>query len=131
MQANSFAELTEAKRSRHPVRLNVVTDERLVWASVQAPRSHRNLGFRFRRARMLSQVLCPGGDEHFGPECPGIFQILLDAVKKSAIPQKDQTKLFNQRKEFFPVFRTNDEFYSDRDGPVIGLRCQREIVRSL
>ena len=37
-----------------------------------------------------------------------MFEILVDAEKKSAVTQKDQSILFDQRKEFLLVFRTDD-----------------------
>ena len=85
-----FSEPTEAERSRHPVRLNVVTNGRLFVARVHPPRSLRDLGFCFRCACMLPHVLCPRGYQHFSPKCVGIFQALVDPEKKCAIPQKDQ-----------------------------------------
>jgi hypothetical protein len=35
-----------------------------------------------------------------------MFEALADA--ESAVTQKDQPILFDQRKEFFPIFRTDD-----------------------
>jgi hypothetical protein len=85
-----------------------MTHNRLFVACVHRPRSLDKVGFDFRHAGMLSQVLRPRAYEHFCPESAGMFEVLVDAEKKSAVAQKDQPKLFGQRKEFFPVFRTND-----------------------
>src|SRR5260221_1183212 len=130
-ECEPFPELTEAKRSRQPVRLKVMTHNRLFVARVHRPHSFSKFGFCFRHACMLSQVLCPRAHQHFCPEGSRMFEVLVDAEKKSAVAQKDQPKLFDRRKVFFPVFRTNYGFHRDHDGPVVRLRRQRKIVRGL
>ena len=77
-------------------------------ACVHRPRPLDKLGFGFRHACKLSQMLRPRAYEHFCPESAGMFEVLVDAEKKSAVAQKDQPKLFDQLEEFLPVFRMND-----------------------
>jgi hypothetical protein len=48
-------------------------------------------------------MLRPRGYEHLCSESAWMFEVLGDAEKKSAVTQKDQSILFDQRKEFFPV----------------------------
>jgi hypothetical protein len=85
-----------------------VTHNRLFVACVHRQHSLDKLGFGFRDACKLPEMLRPRAYEHFCPESAGMFEVLVDAEKKSAVAQKDQSKLFDQRKEFFPVFRRND-----------------------
>jgi hypothetical protein len=85
-----------------------VTHNRLFVACVHRPHPLDNLGFGFRHALKLSQMLRPRAYEHFCPESAGMFEVLVDAEKKSPVAQKDQPELFDQRKEFFPFFQTND-----------------------
>src|ERR1700751_31161 len=103
-----FLELTEAKWSPKPLGRKVVTHNRLFIPCVHRPHSLDKLGFGFRHACKLPQMLRPRAYEHFCSESAGMFEVLVEAEKKSAVPQKDQSKLFDQRKEFFPVIRTND-----------------------
>ena len=105
-----------------------MTHNRLLVACVHRPHALDKLGFGFRHACILSQMLCPRAYEHFCPESTGMFEVLVDAEKKSAVAQKDQPKLFNQRKEFFLVFGTNDQLPRDRDGSVVRFWGQREFV---
>src|SRR6266436_10434869 len=68
LECEPFPELTEAKRSRQPVRLKVMTHNRLFVARVHRPHSVSKFGFCFRHACMLSQVLCPIAHQHFCPD---------------------------------------------------------------
>jgi hypothetical protein len=68
----------------------------LVWAGVQVPGSLGDCCFCFRRAGVLTDVFSPRRDQHFRSKRSGIFQVLVHPVQKSAVPQKDQTKLFSQ-----------------------------------
>ena len=77
-------------------------------ACVHRPDALDKLGFGFRPPCKLSQMLRPRAYEHFCPESAGMFEVLVDAEKEGPVAQKDQPKLFDQRKEFFPVFRRND-----------------------
>ena len=131
MRFTFFPELSETQRGRHPVGLNVVTHDRLLIAGMQIPRALGNFDFRLSRSGMLSDMVRPRGDQHFGPEGSRIFQALVDAVEKSAIAQEDQTQLFNQQKILFAILGTNHGLHSDRDWPIIGLRHQWKIVRGL
>jgi hypothetical protein len=53
--------------------------------NVHPPHSLQNLTFGFRCACVLQQMLCPRAYALFDPEHRGIFQALVDIVKKSAI----------------------------------------------
>src|SRR5260370_27163064 len=101
LECEPFPELTEAKRSRQAVRLKVMTHNRLFLTPVHRPHSFSKFGFCFRHACMLSHVLCPRGHQHFCPEGSWSFEVLLDAVKKSAVAQKAQPNLFDRRKAVF------------------------------
>jgi hypothetical protein len=79
-----FPESTAAKRSGHSVRLNVLTHDRRFVAKVHSPHSVKDLTFGLRHARKLPHMFRPSANEHFGPECSWIFQILVNAEKKNA-----------------------------------------------
>jgi len=89
----------------HSVRLNVLTHDRRFVAKVHSPHSVKDLTFGLRHARKLpAYVPAHQLNEHFGPECSWIFQILVNAEKKNANSAKkiSRTCSINAR-EFFPV----------------------------
>jgi hypothetical protein len=83
-----FPVLTEAQRSRASVRPEIVTHDRHFAANMHRQRTVKNLAFGFRHARKLLQMLRPGADEHFSPECSGVFQVLVNVEEKSAFRKK-------------------------------------------
>ena len=91
-----LSELTETKRRRHPVGLNIVAHDRSAGAGVQVPSPLGDLSFRFSRSTMLPDVLAPGRHQHLRPKGPWIFQVFFDPEKKRTIPEKDQTELLGQ-----------------------------------
>jgi hypothetical protein len=83
-----FPELTEAQRSRPSVRPEIVTHDRHFPADMHPQHAVKSLAFGLRDARKLPQMLRPGAYEHLSPECSGIFHVLVDVEKKSAIRKR-------------------------------------------
>ena len=80
-----FSELSEANWSPEPVSREVMAHDRFLVACVHRPHSLEKVGFGFRHACMLSQMLRPRAYEHFCPEGAGMFEVLVESEQRSAV----------------------------------------------